>query len=176
MKKKIIKTKNLHETTLFLMKFTKLFTLFAGPKDACQSSASDIVFPIMQHSDCNSPLADMRCPFNNTSMKYVRSDSIFDRVQLKRISGKSKLAENRIPFYYQSLSTKIDFKSEVEKCQFRIIGFENSFKSIFKMFTDWSNTFWRILKNQFSGKLELCLLKSKCIESCFSFFYFLLYT
>ena len=28
----------------------------------------DIVFPIMQHSDCNAPLADMLSPFNNTSM------------------------------------------------------------------------------------------------------------
>ena len=28
----------------------------------------DIVFPIMQHSDCNSHLADTLSPFNNTSM------------------------------------------------------------------------------------------------------------
>ena len=45
-------------------------------KDAYQSPAisiqlvtsDDIVFPIMRHSDCNSPLADMLSPFNNTSM------------------------------------------------------------------------------------------------------------
>ena len=28
----------------------------------------DIVFPIMQHSDCNSPLADILSPFHNTFM------------------------------------------------------------------------------------------------------------
>ena len=40
---------------------------------------SDIVFPIMQHSDCNSPFADMLSPFNNTSMMQtyiIRNTSI----------------------------------------------------------------------------------------------------
>ena len=31
---------------------------------------SNIVFLIMQHSDCNSPLADMLNPFNNVSMDF----------------------------------------------------------------------------------------------------------
>ena len=50
------------------------------PKDVCQSltnssqkvTSDDIVLPIMQHSDCDSLLADMQCPFNNTSMVFMR--------------------------------------------------------------------------------------------------------
>ena len=49
------------------------------PKDACQSptinsqevTSSDIVFLIMQHSDSDSPLADIRCLFNNASMQII---------------------------------------------------------------------------------------------------------
>ena len=50
--------------------------LGVAPMDACQSPtissqevrSSDIVFPIMQHSECDSPLADMWCLFSNASM------------------------------------------------------------------------------------------------------------
>ena len=38
---------------------------------------SDIVFPIMQHSNCNSPLADMLSSFNNTSMDLKAYTLIF---------------------------------------------------------------------------------------------------
>ena len=39
-------------------------------------TSGDIVFPIMQHSDCNSPLVDMRCPFNNTSMVAAQGEGL----------------------------------------------------------------------------------------------------
>ena len=35
-------------------------------------TSGDIIFPIMQRSDCNSPLSDIRCPFNNTSMILIQ--------------------------------------------------------------------------------------------------------
>ena len=38
------------------------------PLAAKRGFRSDIVFPIMQHKDCNSPLADMLSLFNNTSI------------------------------------------------------------------------------------------------------------
>ena len=46
----------------------------------------------MQHSDCNSPLADMLCPFNNTSMALTCDKSsnfmVIPRITLN--AGNSK--------------------------------------------------------------------------------------
>ena len=36
---------------------------------------NDVIFPIMQHSDCNSLSADMLNPFNNTSMSACKIKS-----------------------------------------------------------------------------------------------------
>ena len=50
---------------------------------------SDIVFPIMEHSGCNSPLADMLSPFNNIHV-YIKN-----RVAtLSGEPGKNKEFEN----------------------------------------------------------------------------------
>ena len=55
---------------------------------------NDIVFPIVQHSDCNCPLADMLSPFYNTSMVWSCNNILLFHMKYERKNVKMQVVEN----------------------------------------------------------------------------------
>ena len=63
---------------------------------------SDIVFPILQHSDCNSLFADMLSLFNNTSMMAT--------IRFWNGGIRSTVEVNEMVFNFQIPSEHIDLR------------------------------------------------------------------